>query len=380
MAVCFVRKGRGLMVNRKTNNKTHPGIRVLAILLVVVLGVAALLFREELFGASPESAVEDLSTQEPYTYENGADQQFDMADGRLAIVSSTGLQLLDEKGYVISRQVFTMKNPALCAGGKTCAFYDIGGTALKVFYGDELVDMDQEEEIIAVSVNGEGSMAVAAQNSGYKGSVTVYDPQGEGLYKWYSGSGYVLDAAISPNSSMLAVLCLEPSGSVVRIFKIGEETERASTYLPSELAFKLVFTDNNSLCLLSEDAMSFISAKGEELRRVDFEDRYLIDFIFTEELQAVVLSKYVSASEVSINSYGDDGGLLGSRELAFSPLCLSSHSGRLLVLGQGQTHLFSRDMTLLSEKEVPAGYGKAVLCSGSEALLLSSYHGEKITV
>lgn len=364
----------------KHKKKTSPLWRVLAILLLIVCGVLVFLYKDKLFDRSIKRAEDGTVSQEPYTYENGAGQQFALIGKKLAIASSAGMQILDDDGYLLSSRVFTMQSPSLDANGNACIFYDIGGTALKLWSNGELIDLDMEDEIISASINSSGYIAAATQASGYKGSVTVFNSRGEGIYKWYSGTGYVLDADLSPDNSKLAVLCIEASGSVVHILTIGdEEAEAPAVYLPRELAFKLSFTAGSSFCLLSESALSFFKTDGEQLQRADFGGAYLVDYCFTDSIQAVAVSRYVSKGSVTLSSYSDSGELLGSSEISFSPLDISAQGDRLFVLGQGVGYIFSKGMDLISEISLPAGYGDALLTPESSIILLSSYHGEKIS-
>ena len=176
------------------------------------------------------------------------------------------------------------------------------------------------------------------------------------------------------------MLCIEASGSVVHILTIGdEEAEGPAVYLPRELAFKLSITSGSSLCLLSESALSFFKTDGEQLQRVDFGGGYLVDYCFTDSIQAVAVSRYVSGGSVTLSSYSDKGELLGSAELSFSPLSVSAQGDRLFVLDQSVGYVFSNDLELLSETGLPAGYGEALLTPDNDIILLSSYHGEKIS-
>lgn len=366
----------------KHKKKTNPLWRVLAVLLLIVCGVLVFLYKDKLFDRSIKRAEDGaVLSQEPYTYENGAGQQFALIGKNLAIASSTGMQLLDEDGYLLSSRVFTMQNPSLNANRNACIFYDIGGTALKLWSNGELADLDTEDEIISASINSNGYITAATQASGYKGSVTVFNPHGEGIYKWYSGTGYVLDAALSPDNSRLAVLCIEASGSVVHILTIGdEEAEAPAVYLPQELAFKLSFTANSSFCLLSQSALTFFGTDGTQHQRADFGGGYLVDYCLTDSVQAVAVSRYVSGGSVTLTSYSDSGEILGSTELSFSPLGISAQGDRLFVLNQGVGYVFSKSLEALSETSLPTGYGEALLTPDNCIILLSSYHGEKISI
>lgn len=359
---------------------SKPLWRTLAVLLILATGVAVLLYRDKLFANGPSRAEDTSSSQEAYSFENGAGRQFALMGDKLTLASTTGLQVLDGEGLPLYLRVFAMKNPALASCESSVVCYDVGGTALKLWDGDELTELDSEDELISVSVNGDGYFAAAAQSSGYKGCVTVYDPKGTGIFKWYSGSGYVIDAAVSPDNTKLAVLCLESTGSVVHIFTVGDESSESTARLPSEMAFELAFTDKDSFCLLSESSLSFFDLSGESINKVDFQDAYLVDYLFTERLRAVALGRFVSSGEVTLSSYSSEGELLGTAELDFTPLSLSAQNKRLLVLGQSSAYLYTDELSLAAEKAIAVGYGDALLLPDGKALLLSAYHGEKISL
>jgi len=354
---------------------------VILTILVVVLAVLVFLYRDRLSPSALSDNSEDLadmvSNDDPFTYETGSQQLFALMGDRLAIASSTGLQLLDREGNTVSREVFSMTNPAVCASDTSCAFYDAGGYSLRIYKDGEFVDLESESELISVTVNGSGYFAVSAFEPGYKGSVTVYDKTLKTIYKWYSGTGYVIDAAVSPDSTSLAVLCAESTGSVVHLFHLNSETEQGSVSIPNELGFKLSFESGGSFSVLSEKAIHFFSSGGKELSVYNFGENYLANYELSEDYWAVVLSKFVSGSDVTLVSFNGSGKEIGSAALSAEPLSLFSQSGKLLVLGTAEISLYSAELRLQKQNHVVPGYVSAVLLPQGSVLLLSSHYGEK---
>lgn len=373
------------MAQTKRRNRPKLGKKntIAAVTLLLILAaLLVFLYREEIFG-SPGKYDEDsgISDSEPFTYENGSNQSFALMGKCLAIASSSGLQLLDDDGKTISRQVFSMDIPCVSAGGDTCVFYDVGGTALRVLFGpEEYAEMDTESPIIAVNVNSAGYFAVTTEESGFKGCVTVYDSSGEPIYKWYAGSGYALDAVVTPDNKRLAVLCVGESGSVLHFFRLTDEDEYSSAPIPAELCFEMGCSENGNIYVLSEKAIYFFDENGDEEHSFSFEDNYLVDYEFSESFCAVVLSKYISGSEVTITSFSANGRELGSAALPYSPVSLSSQKSKLLVFGTAGITVFSRDMDPIKESAPVSGYKSAVLMPDSDVMLLAAYHGEKITL
>ena len=327
---------------------------------------------------SPETADESFADAEPFTFETGSRQYFSLVGDRLAVASSTGLQILSSKGETLQRSVFSMTNPAISASEDACAFYDVGGKALRLYTGGDCAELDRDYPIISVQLNSSNYLAVAEQESGYKGLVTVLDPDGSPIYQWYSGSGYVVDAAVSPDSTSLAVLCVESTGSVIHMFPLNSENESFSVQLPGELAFRLSFFKNGSFCTLSEDALHFFTSSGKERPAYSFEGSYLVGYKLSSELCAVSLSKYVSGSDIVLSSFSSDGDLYGSVALSGEPVSLFAQKQKLLVLCSDRASVFSRDMRTLKEARVTAGYKDAVITPKGSVFLLTSHYAEEL--
>ncbi len=365
----------------KQKNKTRGLSTFIATFLVVVLAVLVFLYHDKLSPSSLSeatgNATQAVSNSDPFTYENGSKQMFTLMGDDLAIASSTGLQLLDSHGKTISRQIFSMTNPAVCASGNFSAFYDVGGKSLRVYKDGDYTSLDRDNAIISVSLNSSGYLAVTEEEPGYKGSVTVYDSKLNSVYKWYSGSGYTLDAAISPDSNTLAVLCVEASGSVIHLFHLDSEKEITSVNVPNELAFRLCFNNDGKFCTLSEDAVYFFASDGKEISSYSFEQNYLANYELSDDFCAVVLSKYVSGSNVSLLSFASDGKVLSTVSLSDEPVMLFSQKQKLLVLDSSSITLYSRDLHTQKQNQIVPGYISAVLLSKGNVLLLSSHYGEE---
>ena len=362
-------------------SKTSKLSAFIATFLVVVLAVLVFLYHDKLSPSSISevsgSKAQAVSNSDPFTYENGSKQMFTLMGDDLAIASTTGLQLLDSEGKTISRQIFSMSNPAVCSNGNFSAFYDVGGKSLRVYKDGDYTSLDRENAIISVSVNNSGFLAVTEEEAGYKGSVTVYNSNLNSVYKWYSGSGYTLDAVVSPDNNTLAVLCVESSGSVIHLFHLDSETELSSISIPNELAFKLCYNSDGKLCSLSEDAVYFFSSEGKQLSTYSFERNYLANYNLSDEFCSVVLSKYVSGSNVSLISFTSDGKVLANVSLSDEPVMLFSQKQKLLVLDASGITLYSRDLRVTKQNQIVPGYISAVLLSKGTVLLLSSHFGEE---
>ncbi|NLV87160.1 MAG: WD40 repeat domain-containing protein [Clostridiales bacterium] len=366
----------------KRRKQKHGATRFFALFLtalVILSAILLVLYRDKISEAlsADGGASEYFLDTEPFTYETGSKQIFALFGDRIAVSSSTGLQLLDSSGETIVRQVFSMTNPALALTDSSCAFFDAGGKSFRVFKDGECFELDRQYPIISVSAGKGGYYAVAEQESGYKGSVTVLDEGLEPVYKWYSGTGYILDAAVSPDGNFLGVLCLESQGSILRMFKLDSEDEYALTDLGTELFFKLKFFKNGNICALSQNSLRFFDSGGKELSSHSFAGDYLSGYEMTEEVCALSLSRYMSGNDVYLLSFSPDGSLLATVSLSGEPLSLSSQKQKLVVLCPDEIMVLSRDGKVLENGHVIPGSRAAVMTARGNIYLLSSRYAEK---
>ncbi len=370
------------MANKSRRKQKHGAARFIAIIvtaLVIVSALLLILYRDKISEALSNDGGESdyfLDT-EPFTYETGSKQMFSVFGERIAVSSSTGLQLLDSSGKTIIRQVFSMTNPALAITDSSCAFFDVGGKSFRVFKDGECLELDRQYPIISVSAGKSGYFAVSEQEPGYKGLVTVFDEGLEPVYKWYSGTGYILDAAVSHDGSCLGVLCLESQGGILRIFKLNSEDEYASADLGAELFFKLQFFKNGNICILSQNSLRFFDSGGKELSSYSFEGDYLSSYELTEEVCALSLSRYMSGNDVYLLSFSSDGSLLATVSLSGEPVSLSSQKQKLVVLCPDEIMVLSRDGRVIENGHVVPGSRAAVMTARGNIYLLSSRYAEK---
>ena len=254
------------------NDRAKPNPRLRQTLIVAVCVLAVLLFLYLLLRDRPGSANDYLDDSTPYTFDSSANRTFRTVDSRLAVVSSSGLQLLDDDGKTVLHEIFTLAQPGISVGGERVCAYDIGGTTLCVadFKGNK-TDITPSGEIISADLSESGYLAVCTEAAGYKGAVTVYDASGKAVYVWYSGTGYLVRAAVSPDGKYLAALCLQDTGSAVHTFTLTSADERGSAVCADEL-FADLFWRGGRICCVSQSRLAFFDDSAKLADEYSFGD------------------------------------------------------------------------------------------------------------
>ena len=242
----------------------------------------------------------------------------------------------------------------------------------------EALNVKPYDAVLSVSMNKHGYVALTTAAAGYKGLVSVYDSAGKLLYQWWSGSGYVLDAELSPDNKLLAVLCAENGGGQLHVFRLDSETERSVTPFPDELPFDLAFLDSDELCAVSQAAMTFLTADGTVKEHFVFGDYYLMDYEFGDSFAAVYVSAYRSGGGGYLESFSPSGELLAVKEQEHDVTSLSANGRQLLVMTAGGWNIVNQELNRQRGKDALMTCKRALLRDDGSILLFGSYAAEKV--
>ena len=369
---------------KKKTKKTWLRRILAGVLTVLLIALAVLVFvfrdnlSEEHLRKRLGHTVEISAEPEAYTYESGTDQVFAAAGDGLAVASGSAVQLLNADGETVWKQIVSYGEPAVFGGEEQALFCDIGARAAVVVNLDgESSAIDVNGDIITASMNGSGWFAIVTEASGYKGLVRVYNAAQELQYEWWSGSGYVLRAAVSPDNRMLAALCADSEGGKLHLFSLASEEELACAAFPGELLIDLRFMAGDTVCCLGETALHFVGTDGTVKGEYSLGDYYLMDYdLGSESFAALFVSAYRASAGGLLMTVSPTGELLGCAELSRSVTSMFARGKQLLVMTGGDIGLYGQDLSRQNYQEALMTAKKAVLRPDGKIFLLSAYAAE----
>ena len=218
---------------------------------------------------------------EPFTHAGGDKLSLAYLDSGVLLASAAGAHYYSFSGEVYAQEVLAMENPVLSAAAGAGVVYDAGGRSLFLFReGQETFHLTLEGggDLLSARVNDSGWLAVTAQQSGYKGVVTVYNAGGGQVIQIRLSSTFVVDAALSPDCRTVAVVTMDQEGGVfqsqVRFYPVDQEEPSAQVSLGSIAPLDLDYEDGR-LWVLGEDCLMIVSDDGKESAVYSFGRSYL---------------------------------------------------------------------------------------------------------
>ena len=196
--------------------------------------------------------------------------------------------------------------------------------------------------------------------------------------RWHSGTGYLMDACISPDGRVLAAMCADSRGSEIHLFDVSETDELASCTAENELLLDVFFLNSSTLCAVSSRQVSFYDMKGSCTGTYPYGDNYLTDYACTKSGTLVLyLNRYRSGSAGSLVTLKSSGEELETLALQRDIVSLCAGEKEILVQYSDGLVRYSQTLDVTGTSDGVSNARRALLTPAGDVLLLSSYSAEK---
>ena len=367
--------------------KPNIVFRLLAFLVTaaLVLGALALVVYRDRFNLDALKRWLTYRTMEttetgqavPFTHAGGSKMSLSYLDGGVLMSSATGARYYALDGELYAEEVLPLDNPVLVDSDTTGVVYDAGGQSLFVFeQGRESSDLSLDGTINLLSVrpNDSGWLAVTAQQSGYKGAVTVYNAAHAPVITISLSSTFVVDAAVSPDCKTVAVVTMDQQGgsfySRLLFYPVDQTEPSAQVELGNLVCLDLEY-EGDRVWVLGEDALVITDEAGENTHTYDLGRYYLKGCDLGGDGFALLLTgRYRAGSATQALILDSEGQIVQTLDLSGQVLDYSAAGNYwALLTGSELTIYTSTGAEPYAQLSDPQGGRYADLASDGSALL-----------
>lgn len=364
-------------------------VRLLALLVTtaLVLGALALVvYRDQLNLDALKRwlSYRSLETGEtgeavPFTHAGGDKLAVAYLENGILLSSATGAHYYSFSGDKYAEEVLSMDNPVLAASAKAGVVYDAGGQSLFLFRGtEEVFDLSLEggADLLSARVNDNGWLAVTAQQSGYKGAVTVYDNHGKKIIQISLSSTFVVDAALSPDCETVAVVTMDQEAgafqSSVLFYPVDQKEPSAVCSLGSATVLDLDY-EKDTLWILGESQLMTVVPETDQLQTYLFGRSFLKGCDFGGEgFALLLLGRYRAGSADQALILGPDGAASATMELGSQVLSYGSAGDYCSLLTGSSLMVYTKDLQPYATLTSTQGARYTDLGDDASALLVNA--------
>lgn len=270
-----------------------------------------------------------VRTVDTYPVSGAASNEYkQFADGVLKY-SRDGISYLDQKGSGVWNQPYQIQNPVVDVNETSGAVADKGGNAILVFNEEGLrgeIETDLPIERISVSEQGIVSVILIDESSS---QILCYDAAGNILVEHktsVNGTGYPMDAALSPDGEILQVLYLyTQDGTItsrVAYYNFGQEGESETDHQVTEQEYKDVvmadgfFMNQSVSAAVGDNMLTIFRGKSVPEEAVKVEIDKEIKSVFHSQKYIGMILKNEGKEGYELRLYNDRGQMAMSEDFS----------------------------------------------------------------
>ena len=270
-----------------------------------------------------------VRTVDTYPDSGAASNEYkQFADGVLKY-SRDGISYLDQKGSEVWNQPYQIQNPVVDVNETSGAVADKGGNAILVFNEEGLrgeIETDLPIERISVSEQGIVSVILIDESSS---QILCYDAAGNILVEHktsVNGTGYPMDAALSPDGEILQVLYLyTQDGTItsrVAYYNFGQEGESETDHQVTEQEYKDVvmadgfFMNQSVSAAVGDNMLTIFRGKSVPEEAVKVEIDKEIKSVFHSQKYIGMILKNEGKEGYELRLYNDRGQMAMSEDFS----------------------------------------------------------------
>ena len=365
-------------------------VRLIALLATaaLLLGALALVVYRDRFNLDALKRwfeYRDLETSEsgeaaPFSHAGGKQATFAYLENGVLMASDTGARYYSFSGELYAQEVRNLEHPVLSASDGCGVVYDAGGQDLFLFRGVEEafhLTLDGGGDLLSARVNDAGWLAVTAQESGYKGSVSVYDSSyTRRIIQINLSSTFVVDAAVSPDCKTVAIVTMGQEGgsfqSQIRFYPVDQKEPSAVVSLGNTMVLDLDYEDG-LLWVLGEDQVTTVQEDGAVAGTYSLGRNYLKGCSFGGDgFALVLLSRYQAGSAGQAVVVGPDGSQVTAQNLTSSVLDFDAAGRYLALLTGDRLEIYTSDFSPYSTLDQTQNARYISLTDSGAALLANA--------
>ena len=321
----------------------------------------------------------DVINTDSVSYPTDTEQSFTLYRNGLAVAGNHSVTIFTAAGRQTVSKTVSYQHPVAVGTGKYLLVYELGGVKYSLYNSyTQVYAGETAYPISGAAVSDSGMYALISSSAQYVSEVYLYNDNFT-LINRYARSGYVTDVAINEKGTLLALLTSDTHEGVfsteVALCEPGEREFKATADVGTAIGLSCVFTEGNTLSVLTAEGVYALNQNGRVLRSHSFDGLTLACASCTADGITVALRDSVMSTEDTVILFSKDGRLLfkerfaeGTTQISRSgstAFLLSSDGIRAVRGGNGTSSFYP---TQVGAKIMLAiGLDEVLLCTAKKA-------------
>lgn len=365
-------------------------IRYLVVILLVVFVIVAVFFyREELTVENFRYLMKYVDVK-PVTFGSGENTQINFESDSatvtaafkedLVVLTKTAVKIYDMSSTEILDSSHSLTSPALSAGDRYFAVYDVGAKYLALYNSfSKLHEEEFKYPIYDVALDDKGNYCVVTGEKDHTSALKLYNSSFENIFNWKSVDKYSVCADIHSTEDSdrvymaVGTLKTTSSGDILSsLVMLSSDSDKVLAIhdMSSEMIMRVCFNSEGNAVCLTDRALRTFSTSGEVLSEYYFNSKALRKFESGAKWSVLLLNENLVGSTHKMIIFDSTGNTYMEKTLdsEITDICVSdSHA---FLLGVEDVTVVDLTAKTLKKYDSERSYRSVELIDGKSVYLV----------
>lgn len=377
-------KASGLTLMKGKKGEKTKGFKVKWVIcgavVVVIISIVLLLAN------APTGVVEYISTKVamsksgdsfPVSYDFSTGGNITYSNGSVLVTTENELRCYNRTGNLIYSRSHGLAEPIIKTSEIRTLIFGVNDSRYRIETAEKEVLSKKTEDnaaIITADISDCGVYALVTEADEDIALVTVFDKNGNEIYKYHSANNYVTGVTVSEDGDKLCVVLLSTKQaefvSKICVFDLDDTEPLFEKEITNEVVYTVEYTDSSNICVITDK--QYFNLKNDKITNtLTYNPEFLNKFEITDDYILLYNSADSNSQAGNVYVLSKRGKVKAEFSVEGSISDISVCDGKVYTLGE-KVKEYNFDGELVKSSKINNGAIKLSACPSGVMVLYSS--------
>lgn len=310
---------------------------------------------------------------------------FSVNQGRVAYASDTSFVTLNSTGGEVNNVQLRYTKPVMKSAENKYLTFGLGETSYQIQSFDSKVYTGTAEGgIFAGDIASNGKYCFVIEGNGFYTELYAFNNGNNRIFKYSFSEYYINSVAINKNGTGCVASGVSNNNGEIKtgvyVLDFSKEEPVAKYEIEGDIVLDSKYVSGSRAVLVGGNASYVVKVDDGSIATVDYGGKPLKNFCFAPNAGTftLALSKSGDGRSCSLITYNDSGESIASIDSSYGAQSLSTYKGTVAVLDGNMIYTYDSSGSLRYSTFAGTGSKRLILCSDTEAFVLSVNQVRKI--
>ena len=310
-----------------------------------------------------------------YDFNTGGDVTY--SNGSALITTGTELKCYNRAGNLIYSRIHGFAEPIVKTSKVRTLIYGVNDSGYKIQNAKKEVFSKKTKNsaaIICADISDCGVYAIVTEGTEDVALVTVYDKNGDEIYKYHSANNYISGATISEDGDKLCIVSLSTKQaefvSKISIYDLDSTDIVSEIELKNEVVYAAEYSNSQDVCVVTNK--QYFNLRNDKMsKNLLYNPEFLNKFEISDDYILIYNTADANSQQGNVYVLSKTGSVKAEFEIEGNVADVSACKGKVYALSE-KVNEYNFKGKLVKSTDINNGATKVSACENGVMVLYSS--------